>query len=110
MDLNLKKLEELYKNAKKRNKNLFIYDEVENIDFYSIHKDGFDINIKRMISKNTYKIFILIGKKNKILFNCPIAESTDNLKDLYNRLLEDINELTLDEVINKYYCDLITFL
>ena len=110
MCLSLEKLIGLYNNAKENNNNLFIYDEVENIDVESVHKDGYDINIKRMKTGSIYRVFIFLGKDKEVVFNCPIAESTESLSYVYETLKEDVVNLSLEEIINKYYEKLRIFL
>lgn len=106
MCLKLEELINIYKEAKANNPNLFIYDEVETCNYDYICKEGIDINIKMIKANNLYRIFIFISRQGTLLFNGMIKESNNNLIDDYNILVNEINCLSIENLIDKYYEDL----
>lgn len=103
MCLKLNELVSLYSQAKLDNPNLFIYNDLDTLECDSIFKESYDLNIKLIKADNKYKIFVFIGKDSKLIFNCLLVESTDNLQNEYDTLKSEINNLTLTELFDKYY-------
>lgn len=106
MYLKLEELINIYKEAKANNPNLFIYDEVETCNYDYVYKEGFNVNVKMIKNNNKYKIFIFISKQGILLFNGILKESNSNLIDYYNVIVNELNSLSIEDLISKYYEDL----
>lgn len=109
MCLKLKELINMYNNLKLKKSNLFEYNQIENIEYDYFNKEGLDISIKLSKVCESNKIFIFISRQGKLLFNGIIKESHNDLHNDYNKFINEINTLTIEDFINNYYEDLKSF-
>ena len=79
------------------------------IEYDYFNKEGLDISIKLSKVCESNKIFIFISRQGKLLFNGIIKESHNDLHNDYNKFINEINTLTIEDFINNYYEDLKSF-
>lgn len=103
MNTQFEELSKLYKNKKKENNNLFIFNNPKNIMYHSIIKGRVMISIKKMKADNKYLVMLFVSENDNILLNCPIYNTNLNPILKYSFLKKDLRKLTLIDLINKHY-------
>ena len=99
MQSKIENLIEIYKN----NKGKYLFDDVDNLEF----DENGNINISMSFANGKYHIFIFLLNENKIIFKGLYMKSSDNLSDKYAVLKQDLENLSFDEFIDKYYDSLV---
>ena len=95
MQSKIESLIEIYKN----NKGKYLFDDVDNLEF----DENGNINISLSFANDKYHIFIFLLNENKIIFKGLYMKSSDNLSDKYADLKQDLENLSFNEFVDKYY-------
>lgn len=100
----LENLFDLYK--KYNNKFKFNNHEPNILEFNDkTHEDLlYGISLNKI--NNFYYIFLYIEKESKLMFKGLIHKSTDNLKDLYNKIFDEFSNENMESFVSKYYTSL----
>ena len=99
------KLKDLVKKYKK-NKVNYSSDNNELIEYDQHIFDEYEIDISYNILNDEYYIFIMIEKKNKLIFKGLYKKANEELTIIYNELKDDLNTFTFESFIEKYYFEL----
>lgn len=102
MCLELQVLCDRYKELKENNPNLYIYDEVETIEYENIHNNGLSLSVKMIKVKESYKLFFFVSKIDKLILMYLIEESENDLSTKFNSIFSDLCSMSIDMFINKY--------
>lgn len=81
------------------NKGKYLFENPSNIEF----DENGDINTSLVFANGKYYIFIFLLNENKIIFKGLYMKSSDNLSEKYAVLKQDLENLSFDEFIDKYY-------
>ena len=100
----LKKLLNLYKNNIDRFK--FENEESNVIEFIDKKFDSSVLSISLNRINNFYYIFLYIEEDNKIIFKGLLNKSDNNIKNIFDVIINDLTILDLEDFISKYYEDL----
>lgn len=95
MQSKIENLIEIYKN----NKGKYLFDEVDNLEF----DENGNINISMSFANDKYHIFIFLLNENKIIFKGLYMKSSENLSNKYAVLKQDLENLSFNEFVDKYY-------
>ena len=85
------------------NKNKYASDETNIIEFTEKEFNNYKIIATLMNVNNKYLIFINIEQEEKIIFNGLLYESEQDLRSKYSIITCDLNLLSYEEFISKYY-------
>lgn len=104
MCLELEILSKNYLEKKKNNPNLYKYEEkdIEYLEYGSYHKEGLSLGLNLIKVNNSYKIFYIVSKLDKLILMYPIEESELDLTSKYKEILNHLNILNVDEFVFKY--------
>ena len=96
------KLKELCKLYKKCNID-YSFDDNELIEYDQQTYNDYEIDIKYNILNKEHYIFIIVEKKNKLIFKGLYKKDKDNLSIIYDDLKNDLYSLDFNTFIDKYY-------
>ena len=96
-------MEELCSLYKKSKKNKFASDESKILEYNEKEYDDNSIFITLIESNNKNHIFVNIENNKKLIFNGLLYSSDTSLKNKYSLVLCDLNLLSYEEFILKYY-------
>lgn len=100
----LNNLFDLYKTSSNKFKSET--DESNVLEFNDKIHDDLLLSLSLNKIDNLYYIFLYIEKESKIIFKGLIDYSTNNLKNLYSEILNDLSSVNLESFISKYYTNL----
>ena len=103
MCLKLQELSSFYYERKKKEPNKYKYSDLKVIENYSIDLQSYDMNIRYIFAEGKYRLFIFVGKDNKLIFHGLYRESVSDLNDECKVLITDMMSLSVDEFFDKYY-------
>ena len=95
MQSKIESLIEIYKD----NKGKYLFDEVDNLEF----DENGNINISLSFANGKYNIFIFLLNENKIIFKGLYLQSDKDLTEKYKDLKQDLDKLSYDDFVDKYY-------
>ena len=99
MEEQIKKLKEQYL----KEKNKYIFDDTNIIEYEDFKYDDFIISINMISTNNKNMIFIYGDQDEHLLFKFLYKESTDSLTIDYNYLRNEIQNLSLEQIIDKIF-------
>lgn len=102
MCLELQILCDRYKEMMEQNPNLYIYDEVETLEYENIHKDGLSLSIKVIKVEDSYKLFFFVSKLDKLILMYLIEESDKDITNKFDNIFSDMQFMSVEMFIKKY--------
>ena len=64
---------------------------------------NYDVNVRYIYADGKYRIFVFVGKDNKLEFHGLYRESVSDLNDEYKVITSDMMTLSVDKFFDKYY-------
>lgn len=103
MCLKLQELSNFYYERKQKEPNKYKYADLKVIENYSIDMQNYDMNVRYIFADGKYRIFVFVGKDNKLVFHGLYRESVSDLNDEYKVIISDMMSLSVDKFFDKYY-------
>ena len=103
MCLELQILCDRYNEMKEKNPDLYIYDEVVTLKYENIHKNGLGLDLKVVKVKDSYKIFFMVSKLDKLILVQLIEESKEDISNKFDNIFDDLNYMNIDMFLKKYF-------
>ncbi len=103
MCLELQILCDRYNEMKEKNPDLYIYDEVVTLKYENIHKNGLGLDLKVVKVKDSYKIFFMVSKLDKLILVQLIEESKEDITNKFDNIFDDLNYMNIDMFLKKYF-------
>lgn len=103
MCLELQILCDRYNEMKEKNPDLYIYDEVVTLKYENIHKNGLGLDLKVVKVKDSYKIFFMVSKLDKLILVQLIEESKEDITNKFDNIFDDLNYMNIDTFLKKYF-------
>lgn len=103
MCLKLQELSNFYYERKQKEPNKYKYADLKVIENYSIDMQNYDMNVRYIYADGKYRIFVFVGKDNKLEFHGLYRESVSDLNDEYKVIISDMMSLSVDKFFDKYY-------
>lgn len=103
----LKQLEDLldlYRNN--LNKFKFENDSSNILEFADKRFDNLLLSISLNNINDIYYIFLYIEEETKIIFKGLIKQSNENIKNIYDQVVNDLSSLDLESFLSKYHAEL----
>ena len=101
--LKLQELSNFYYERKQKEPNKYKYADLKVIENYSIDMQNYDVNVRYIYADGKYRIFVFVGKDNKLEFHGLYRESVSDLNDEYKVITSDMMTLSVDKFFDKYY-------
>ena len=98
MCLELQILCDRYNEMKEKNPDLYIYDEVVTLKYENIHKNGLGLDLKVVKVKDSYKIFFMVSKLDKLILVQLIEESKEDITNKFDNIFDDSTLLSLCDI------------
>lgn len=103
MCLELQILCDRYNEMKENNPNLYIYDEVVTLKYENIHKNGLGLDLKVIKVKDSYKIFFMVSKLDKLILVQLVEESKEDITNKFDSIFDDLSNMSIDMFLKKYF-------
>ena len=103
MCLELQILCDRYNEMKEKNPNLYIYDEVVTLKYENIHKNGLGLDLKVIKVEDSYKIFFMVSKLDKLILVQLVEESKEDITNKFDSIFDDLSNMSIDMFLKKYF-------
>ena len=103
MCLKLQELSNYYFERKQNEPNKYKYTDLKVIENYSIDLQSYDMNVRYIFADGKYRLFVFVGKDNKLIFHGLYKESVSDLNDEYKVITSDMIYLSVYKYFDKYY-------
>ncbi|MBQ7140898.1 MAG: hypothetical protein IJO32_05285 [Bacilli bacterium] len=103
MCLELQILCDRYNEVKEKNPNLYIYDEVVTLKYENIHKNGLGLDLKVIKVEDSYKIFFMVSKLDKLILVQLVEESKEDITNKFDSIFDDLSNMSIDMFLKKYF-------
>lgn len=103
MCLELQILCDRYNEMKEKNPNLYIYDEVVTLKYENIHKDGLGLDLKIIKVEDSYKIFFMVSKLDKLILVQLVEESKEDITNKFDSIFDNLNYMSIDMFLKNYF-------
>ena len=103
MRLELQILCDRYNEVKEKNPNLYIYDEVVTLKYENIHKNGLGLDLKVIKVEDSYKIFFMVSKLDKLILVQLVEESKEDITNKFDSIFDDLSNMSIDMFLKKYF-------
>lgn len=103
MCLELQILCDRYNEMKEKNPDLYIYDEVVTLKYENIHKNGLGLDLKVIKVEDSYKIFFMVSKLDKLILVQLVEESKEDITNKFDSIFDDLSNMSIDMFLKKYF-------
>ena len=84
------------------NPNKYQFDNPENLEFGTKNEIPYTIDISLVKNNNDYYIFLYISEENDLKYKGVLIKSNELLKMEYDKIYNDLTNLSLCDFLNKY--------